>query len=71
MPIKGWEINVVKGSIDNHGRYRVVSGIAFYFDKLGASLKELRRRYLEPNLGDAGSGGTINGTHELPYRRRT
>src|SRR3989304_4569013 len=27
MPMKGWEINVVKGSIDNHGRYRVVSGI--------------------------------------------
>jgi len=69
MPMKGWEINVVKATIDNHGRYRVVSGIAFYFDKIGASLKELRRRYLEPNLGDSGAGGTIKGTHELPYRR--
>ena len=67
MPMKGWEINVVKGTIDNRGRYRVVSGIAFYFDKLGASLKELRRRYLEPNLGDAGAGATIKGTHEQPY----
>ena len=68
MPMKGWEINVVKGTIDNHGRYRVVSGIAFYFDKIGASLKELRRRYLDPNLGDAGAGGTIKGTHEQRYR---
>jgi hypothetical protein len=65
MPIQGWEVNVVKGTIDNHGRYRVLSGVAFYFDKLGASLKELRRRYLEPNLFDSGAAGSINGTHEL------
>ena len=65
MPMKGWEVNLVKGSIDNHGRYRVVSGISFYFDKLGASLKELRRRYLEPNLYDNGRAGSI---HELKYR---
>ncbi len=68
MPIQGWELNVVKGTIDNHGRYRVLSGVAFYFDKLNASLKALRRRYLEPNLFSAGAGGSIDGTHELPYR---
>jgi len=68
MPRQGWEVNVVKGTIDNHGRYRVLSGIAFYFDKLNASLKALRRRYLEPNLFDSGATGSINGTHELLYR---
>ena len=67
MPVKGWEVNLVKGTIDNHGRYRVFSGISFYFDKLNASLKNLRRRYLEPNFLDNGSGG---GIHELKYRGR-
>lgn len=65
MPVKGWEVNLVKGSIDNHGRYRVVSGVSFYFDKIGASLKALRRRYLEPNLYD---NGRVGGIHELKDR---
>ena len=61
MPMKGWEINVVKGTIDHHGRYKVLSGIAFYFDKIGASLKELRRRYLEPNQEPSGVSN-VDGT---------
>jgi hypothetical protein len=48
-PMQGLELNVVRGSIDSHGRYNVFSGLSFYFDKAGATLKELRRRYLEPN----------------------
>jgi hypothetical protein len=59
MPTKGLEVNLVKGTIDHHGRYRVQSGVSFYFDKMGATLKDLRRRYLEPNFGGPNSvGGT-------------
>lgn len=57
MPAKGWEINVVKGFIDHQGRYKVLSGVSFYFDKIGASLKALRRRYLEPNMDPSNVGG--------------
>ena len=49
MPMKGLEVNIVKGTIDHHGRYNVMSGLSFYFDKVGDTLKMLRRRYLEPN----------------------
>ncbi|MDP2606256.1 MAG: hypothetical protein Q8S00_27250 [Deltaproteobacteria bacterium] len=49
MPMKGVEVNLVKGTIDNHGRYNVLAGLSFYFDKAGDTLKMLRRRYLEPN----------------------
>jgi hypothetical protein len=49
MPMKGVEVNLFKGTIDNHGRYNVLSGLSFYFDKAGDTLKMLRRRYLEPN----------------------
>ena len=61
MPMKGWEVNVVQGTIDNHGRYKVLSGVSFYFDKIGASLKELRRRYLEPNNKELSGAGNQNG----------
>jgi hypothetical protein len=57
MPTKGLEVNLVKGTIDHHGRYRVQSGLSFYFDKVGATLKDLRRRYLEPNFGGPNSVG--------------
>jgi len=57
MPTKGLEVNVLKGTIDHHGRYRVETGLSFYFDKVGATLKDLRRRYLEPNFGGPNSAG--------------
>jgi hypothetical protein len=59
MPMQNLEVNVVRGTIDHHGRYNVLSGISFYFDKGDATLKELRRRYLEPNYQSGGAGGRI------------
>jgi hypothetical protein len=59
LPVPGWEVNVVRGTIDSHGRYNVLSGISFYFDKGGATLKELRRRYLEPNYQSGGAAGRV------------
>jgi len=59
MPMKGVEVNVVKGTIDSHGRYNVFAGLSFYFDKAGATLKDLRRRYLEPNAFAPNAGGRV------------
>src|SRR3990170_2388708 len=58
-PMQGLEVNVVRGMIDSHGRYNVFSGLSFYFDKAGATLKELRRRYLEPNSFAPNAGGRV------------
>jgi len=58
-PMQGLEVNVVRGTIDSHGRYNVFSGLSFYFDKAGATLKELRRRYLEPNAFAPNAGGRV------------
>jgi hypothetical protein len=66
MPTKGLEVNLVKGTIDHHGRYRVESGLSFYFDKVGATLKELRRRYLEPNFGGPNFVGGKAGVTSRP-----
>ncbi len=60
MPMQGIEVNVVKGTVDNRGRYRVQSGLSYYFDKAGASLMELRRRYLEPNFGGPNTAGSVH-----------
>jgi hypothetical protein len=58
LPTRGLEVNLLKGTIDHHGRYRVQTGVAFYFDKVGATLKDLRRRYLEPNFEGPNSTAT-------------
>jgi hypothetical protein len=50
LPIKGLEVNLVKGTVDQHGRYRVGTGLAYNFTTIEATLKEIRRRYLEPNF---------------------
>lgn len=60
MPVQGWEVNLVRGTIDNHGRYNVGLGMSYYFDKAGATLKALRRRYLEPNYQSGGSVGRVD-----------
>lgn len=59
MPAQGVEVNLLRATIDNRSRYRVFSGIAFYFSKGKETLKELRRRYLEPNPDADGASGAI------------
>ncbi len=59
MPTKRLEVTALKGAIDHHGRYRIESGLSFYFNDMGATLKDLRRRYLEPNFGGPNSAGGI------------
>lgn len=59
-PTRSLEVNVVKGTIDHHGRYRVQTGLAFYFNQGNATLKDIRRRYLEPNFAAPNAAGRIS-----------
>jgi hypothetical protein len=62
MPAQNVEVNLVKGTVDHHGRYRIISGLSYYFNRGAATLKELRRRYLEPNFFAPNAGGRVRKT---------
>jgi hypothetical protein len=49
MPMRNMAVDLFHATIDNRSRYRVNAGIQFYFNSDNATLKALRRRYLEPN----------------------
>jgi hypothetical protein len=73
MPVQDVRVNLLRGSVDHHGRYQVMTGIAFYFNKAPATLLQLRRRYLEPepdelyNVGRVcRSGGALSLPAPLP-----
>lgn len=58
LPMPGVAVNLVRASFDHEGRYRVATGLEFFFDPKGnTSLKEARRKYLEPNFDGPSSGG--------------
>ncbi|MBI2986235.1 MAG: hypothetical protein HYY45_05650 [Deltaproteobacteria bacterium] len=57
LPTENVEVQLFRATVDNRSRYRVESGIQFYFNKPKQTLKELRRNYLEPNPDAAGGGG--------------
>lgn|SRR3989338_2014186 len=65
MPAQGVEVNLFRATIDNRSRYRVFSSIAFYFSKGKETLKELRRRYLEPNPDADGGSGSVRRAQEV------
>ena len=48
MPVQNLEVQLFKASIDNRNRYRVTSGVQWYFNRAPATLLQLRRMYLEP-----------------------
>jgi hypothetical protein len=56
-------VNVVRGTFDSQSRYRVMSGLEFFFGRGATTLKESRRKYLEPNqdllIGAASSSSTF------------
>jgi len=49
LPMQGVAVNVVRGTFDSRSRYRVMSGLEFFFGRGTTTLKESRRKYLEPN----------------------
>jgi hypothetical protein len=48
MPWQNFEVQLFKAQMDNRNRYRVSSGLQFYFNRGNATLLQLRRMYLEP-----------------------
>jgi len=62
MPAQNVVVNLFRATIDNRSRYSIFTGIQYFFDKGTPTLKELRRKYLEPNPdlpGVAGGAGGI------------
>lgn len=64
-PTQSLEVNVVRAAIDHHGRYKVQTGLSFYFNHANATLKDLRRRYLEPNFDGPNAGGRVKKKHAV------
>lgn len=60
LPMPGVSVNLVRATFDSEGRYRVTTGIEFFFDRGGTSLHAMRQKYLEPNTDAPGSGGKDN-----------
>ncbi len=56
MPWQNLELQLFRVAVDNHARYRVTSGVQWFFDRGNSSLMQLRRKYLEPtNMPDMAS----------------
>lgn len=65
LPMPGVAVDLVKATFDSEGRYRVYTGLEFFVDRGGVSLKDMRQKYLEPGRGDqAGGRKGANSTHE-------
>jgi hypothetical protein len=65
LPMPGVTVDLVKATFDSEGRYRVNTGLEFFFDRGGTSLKDMRRKYLEPGNSENGGGKKgINRHHE-------
>ena len=62
LPMAGVAVNLVRGTIDNRSRYRVSSGLEFFSGRGSPTLKEVRRRYLEPNPDLPPSAGATPST---------
>ena len=65
MPVKDVAVNVFHVTFDNRSTYRVTSGLEFFFSGNNATLKQTRRKYLEPNQWMPPAAGR---THEPPSR---
>jgi hypothetical protein len=63
LPMPGVAVNLVRATFDSESRYRVTTGLEFFFDRGGTSLKEMRRKYLEPNADGPQGGGKKNHHH--------
>ena len=64
LPMPGVAVNLVRATFDHKGRYRVSTGLEFFFDPKGnTSLKEMRRKYLEPNQDGPQGGGETHHRH--------
>ena len=67
VPMPAVAVNLLRFAIDHQGRFRLTTGVEFYFDRVGgSSLKEMRRKYLEPNSEGPQGGGKKNVSSHIP-----
>lgn len=59
MPVKDVAVNVFHVTFDNRSAYRVTSGLEFFFSGNNATLKQTRRKYLEPNVWVPPAAGRV------------
>jgi hypothetical protein len=57
------------GTFDSRSRYRVMSGLEFFFGRNTTTLKESRRKYLEPNQEDQQPVGGRHHRRESSFRQ--
>jgi hypothetical protein len=58
LPMPGVAVNLLRLNFDHKSRFRVATGLEFFFDpKANVTLKEARRKYLEPNTDAPTAGG--------------
>ena len=61
MPVKDVAVNVFHVTFDNRSTYRVTSGLEFFFGGNNGTLKQVRRKYLEPNQDLPPASGQVRG----------
>jgi hypothetical protein len=67
LPMRGVTVNLVRGTFDNKGRYKVASGLELFYDAKGSTtLKDARRKYLEPNTDMPAAGGKVKVSRSRP-----
>lgn len=66
LPMPGVTVNLLRLNFDHKSRFRVGTGLEFFYDPKGnTTLKEARRKYLEPNW-EAPSGAGKRNRHHNP-----
>ena len=60
LPVQGVSVNLVRGTYDSKSRYKVSSGIDFFWGRGTTTLKDARRKYLEPNTDTPAAGGKVS-----------
>ena len=64
MPMAGVGVKLISATFDfNQSRYRVDSGVEVYFGRGTGTLKEVTRKYLQPNQTWPGGGAGGGGNH--------
>ena len=71
LPMPGVAVNLVRATFDHEGRYKVSTGLEFFVDRKGnTTLKEARRKYLEPNQDGSQGAGKHELSHNSDCRRK-
>jgi len=56
LPMPGVAVDLVQATFDSKGRYKVQTGLEFFFDRGGTTLHAMRQKYLEPGNGSQSGG---------------